>query len=226
MPPRKQEPVFGIYIGEVVFDEDPLGLGRVRATVPELSGEIPLPWANPIGSSGAGVGRGFFNPPAKRDSVAIAFQGGDFNRPIYWTAGWGAPNGVSDVPTFAQGQEDKSPTKRGLETARWRMDIEDDAAAAEFTIRDKTTGTIIKMDKDGQVKIDDGTNKIELLSSKIVIEAGTIELGEGAGESVVLGDSFKTHMDGHQHTETGGTTSAPIVPMPASTLSTKVKAEF
>ena len=57
MPPRKQEPVFGIHIGEVVFNDDPVGRGRVRALVPGLSGDIPLPWAEPIGSSGAGVGR-------------------------------------------------------------------------------------------------------------------------------------------------------------------------
>lgn len=247
MPPRKQEPVFGIYIGEVVFDEDPKGLGRVRVLVPELSGEIPLPWAVPLGSSGGGVGRGFFNPPAKKDSVAIAFQAGDFNRPMYWTGGWADPKGVSDAPTFVQGQEDKSPLKRGLETRRWRIDLDDEPAATggSFAIRDKDTGARIIISQDGAVlisdpenrailispsadfiQITDQTNKIEIQGSKIIIESGTIEIGEGATEKVVLGDTFKAYLDLHTHkdvTTGAGVTGPPVLPMPANTLSGTAK---
>lgn len=224
MSPRKQEPVFGIYMGEVVFDDDPLGLGRVRAKVAKLSGEIPLPWADPIGNSGAGVGRGFYNPPAKGDTVAIAFDAADFNRPIYWTGGWGSPNGVSDVPTFVQGQEDTSPVKRGLETDRWRIDIddEDSATGGSFTIRDKDEDSTIQLRQNGEIRLENGANRVSVEDAKIVIESGAIELGAGATQSAVLGDLFKTYNDTHTHSSGIGPTGVPIVLMPASNLSTTV----
>lgn len=68
-------------------------------------------------------------------------------------------------------------------------------------------------------------------SGTIVVDGGTIELGEGATESVVLGDTFKAYSDGHVHLYTQplhpgvpGPTGAPTVAMPANALSGTVKA--
>jgi len=54
------------------------------------------------------------------------------------------------------------------------------------------------------------------------VEADTVKLGAGATESVILGTTFKTFFDTHVHT---GGTGAPTIPMPTSTLSSKVKVE-
>ena len=63
-------------------------------------------------------------------------------------------------------------------------------------------------------------NKITLKTNgDVVIEAGKIELGAGASESVILGDAFKAIFDTHVH---GAAGTPPVVPLPPSTLSNKV----
>lgn len=62
-------------------------------------------------------------------------------------------------------------------------------------------------------------------ASKVVIEAGTIELGEGAAESVVLGDTFKSIYDSHIHPTGVGPSGPPTLPLPASVLSDQTKAQ-
>lgn len=71
-----------------------------------------------------------------------------------------------------------------------------------------------------------GGPKAEILGSddKVVLEAGTIELGEGASEKIVLGDSFKTTFDAHTHPTAVGPSGPPTTPMPGSDLSDVVKA--
>lgn len=81
-----------------------------------------------------------------------------------------------------------------------------------------------------------GDSKIKVQKdAKIIIDSGSVELGEGATESVVLGDGLKSYLDGHTHTYTPPSTgtplqtsppsSAPGVPdlMPNSTLSDFIK---
>ena len=75
-------------------------------------------------------------------------------------------------------------------------------------------------------------NKITLKENgDIDIEAGRINLGADASQSVVLGDALKSYLDGHTHSFTWagsagtGVTSSPIVPLPPSTLSNKVFTE-
>lgn len=62
-------------------------------------------------------------------------------------------------------------------------------------------------------------------NSKIVVESGTIELGEGATEAVIKGNIFQSLFNGHTHPVTGspGFSSTPTVPLTGTELSTKVK---
>lgn len=79
-------------------------------------------------------------------------------------------------------------------------------------------------------------NRVTLKANgDIQLDGGRIDLGEAAGDAIVLGDAFKAYFDGHSHTyvddgvpsQTSSPSSAPGVsnPMPASTLSTKVYSE-
>lgn len=59
---------------------------------------------------------------------------------------------------------------------------------------------------------------------KIVINAASaVEIGEGAAESLVLGDAFKSYFDGHTHPTGVGPSGPPAAPMPPTTLSTYAK---
>jgi hypothetical protein len=59
---------------------------------------------------------------------------------------------------------------------------------------------------------------------KVVIDAGKIELGAGASESVILGDTFIKEYMAHTHISPAGSTSTPIpVPQPSAYLSDRSK---
>mgnify|MGYP003654627407 CR=1 FL=1 len=65
---------------------------------------------------------------------------------------------------------------------------------------------------------------IKLLSDRIVIESGSIEIGAGAVEKLVLGDSFMTLYNAHTHNDpVAGVTGVPVAPMTAAQLSVKGK---
>lgn len=62
-------------------------------------------------------------------------------------------------------------------------------------------------------------------SGTAIVEAKTVKLGKGATESVIKGDAFKTFYEAHTHPTALGPSGPPLVKMPASTLSKKVKVE-
>ena len=66
--------VYGVYAGLVVTVDDPQNRQRVRLRVPQLTGTAVSGWAEPIGYGVVSVG----------DRVAVAFEGGDMNYPLFW----------------------------------------------------------------------------------------------------------------------------------------------
>jgi phage baseplate assembly protein V len=79
----------------------------------------------------------------------------------------------------------------------------------------------------GEVAIyDDLGQTVRLTRAGIVIDGGTIELGAGATESVVLGTSFAALFNAHVHTGVtpgGGSTGTTATPMTAGQLSATVR---
>lgn len=53
---------------------------------------------------------------------------------------------------------------------------------------------------------------VSLTEDKIVVEAGRIELGEGASQSIILGDSFKSYFLSHVHPTAAGLSGTPTNP--------------
>ena len=76
----------GKYRGIVTDIEDPLMIGRVRATVPDVMGDQESGWAMPCVPFG-GSGMGFFALPKKGAGVWIEFEHGDPDYPI-WSGCW------------------------------------------------------------------------------------------------------------------------------------------
>ena len=81
---------FGKYRGEVENAVDPLGLGRVQVSVPDVLGDGQLAWAMPC-IMGAGPGVGFFALPPQGAKIWVEFERGDPGYPIwsggFWVAG-------------------------------------------------------------------------------------------------------------------------------------------
>ena len=80
---------FGVYVGKVEDNMDPLKLGRLKVRVPSIYGEkseIPtskIPWADPNFPYGGSDDVGFFFVPEKDATVNVLFIGGDSNKPVW-----------------------------------------------------------------------------------------------------------------------------------------------
>ncbi|HEV3468478.1 MAG TPA: phage baseplate assembly protein V [Pyrinomonadaceae bacterium] len=77
---------YGKYRGTVTDNKDPLMIGRVRARVPDVMGDLETGWAMPCAPFG-GSGFGFFALPGVGAGVWVEFEHGDPDYPI-WAGCW------------------------------------------------------------------------------------------------------------------------------------------
>jgi phage baseplate assembly protein gpV len=212
---------FGKYRGQVTDNNDPDDLGRVKAKVPRVLGDLETGWALPAFTYGGASEQGFFAVPDVGAGVWIEFEGGDLSYPI-WTGTWYTSG---DIPESAK------PTKKVLKTkSGHKLVFDDDGGSLEIT---DSNGNTIKMDSSA-INIKAGQ------ATKIVIDAPQIELVDSAQHSLVFGDSllqylnqmvqtYSTHMHPGESTAPGGGPVTPMLPQPPMTppqptlLSTKVK---
>lgn len=82
-----QEQYEDLYLGLVVSNEDPDGLDRVKALVPNLYDELETaPWIGPstkYSPFGNGPGYGTFGSPVKGSIIVVELQGGNPQFPVY-----------------------------------------------------------------------------------------------------------------------------------------------
>jgi uncharacterized protein involved in type VI secretion and phage assembly len=76
------QPFYGKYRGSVTDNKDPLMIGRVRAKVPDVLGDLESGWAMPC-LPFAGSGMGFFALPKVGAGVWIEFEHGNPDYPIW-----------------------------------------------------------------------------------------------------------------------------------------------
>lgn len=176
-----RERVLGKFRGTVINTTDPLNLGRVQATVPEVLGEVPTGWATPCAPY-AGTAAGFFSVPPLGAGVWIEFEGGDVSRPIWAGCYWGA----GEVPM-------KPPGTPSLPTTKiWRSDfgltaVLDDAAQT-VTLSDAAgTNQVV-------VEVPAGTVTVKGLA-RVVLAGPLIQHGsQAAAHPAVLGDQLLAYL--------------------------------
>lgn len=79
-------------------------------------------------------------------------------------------------------------------------------------------GRVTVRTADGQeVRIDSGTVRVAGVA-KVIVEAPVVEIGEGALEALVRGDSFKVFWNAHTHPTPVGVSGTPVVAWDASPL--------
>jgi uncharacterized protein involved in type VI secretion and phage assembly len=215
---------YGKYRGIVTDNQDPNSLGRLRARVPEVLGDVETGWALPCAPY-TGDGSGVYTVPEPGTGVWIEFEAGDVSRPIWSGCWWG----TGQLPQNNSGT----------------------AATPPLRIIRSEQGLMVSLDDDGQaihVSDENGRNMLEIqvqagkvtlkAATKAIVEAPQIELVENATHPLVFGDDllqylnqlvnlFNTHMHPGQ-TAMGFpvTPTPPVSPFQPATpalLSTKVK---
>jgi Type VI secretion system/phage-baseplate injector OB domain len=222
---RGADRFYGKYRGLVRNTTDPLQLGRIQASVPEVLGDAQTGWALPCAPYG-GTNCGLFTIPPVGAGVWIEFEAGDVSRPIWSGCWWGS--------------DQRPKNEKGTQ------------ATPSLKIVRSEKGLMVSLDDSGQVisvSDEDGSNilTIEVQAGKItvkgatkaVVEAPQIELVENATHPVVFGDDLVQYLNQlgqiyQTHTHPGEmalgsfpvTPAPPVPPFPPATpalLSTKVK---
>lgn len=224
---RMTDRFYGKYRGLVTVNVDPLNLGRIKAMVPEVLGEVPTGWALPCAPYAATVS-GLFAIPPPGAGVWIEFEAGDVSRPI-WSGAWWA---TGEVPADEKGVP-AQPTTKILRSESGLLIALDDVAQT-ITVSDSLGLNLMT------IKVLEGI--IEVRSSvRVVLEAPLIQHGQGAAHPAVFGDlllaylnqlvtMFNTHV--HPGQLAAGfipvTPAPPVPPYPPATpslISTKVVVE-
>lgn len=215
---------YGKYRGLVSDNNDPRNIGRIRARVQELLGDVETGWALPCAPY-AGNGEGQFTVPPVGAGVWVEFESGDLSRPI-WSGCWWGEN---QVPEDNAGTQATPPLKIIRSKSGLMVTMDDDSQM--ITVSDSNGRNMLEIKvQQGQITVKSAT--------KAIVEAPQIELVESAMHPVVFGDNLLQYLNQlvtmfNAHIHPGETvigipvTPAPPQPMyqPAtpSLLSTRVK---
>jgi phage protein D/phage baseplate assembly protein gpV len=188
-----------IVIGQVSDAADPEKAGRVKLTFPWLSADYVSDWARTV-QAGAGKDRGWQVLPEVGDEVLVAFEQGDFRRPMVLG---GLFNGVDTMPSgpmdLVDGGTGRINRRSMVSRLGHRVDLVD--ASGKEGVRVATTdeklklimdhsGTVITLHADGRVviegthgvTIDSASANMELKGNQIAIKAtGGVTVDGGGG---------------------------------------------
>jgi len=176
---------YSIYAGEVVDNEDPEFVGRLKIIVPQIHDESPENWAMPRGMF-CGNGIGFFCIPNKKDSVWVTFLNGDPDYPV-WEYGW---FGKGEMIKDAKNNGNKPTKMIWASTSGHRIEMDDKKGEETILIKDKE-GNSTTMNKDGVEMIDKFGHKIIMNNKAIsLVSSDKISSGtkDGSSEPSVLGN--------------------------------------
>lgn len=166
---------FGKYRGFVTANDDPDDLGRIRAKVPRLLGDVETGWALPAFPYGGAADQGLFAIPDVGAGVWVEFEGGEPSYPI-WTGTWFT---TGAVPEGAKPGQKVLKTKTGH-----KLVLDDDGGTV--TLADANGNTVTLSDRSIEVTAGSAT--------KVVVDAPQIELVGGAAHPLVFGDSLLQYL--------------------------------
>ena len=172
---------FGKFRGLVTDNQDPLNLGRLKASVPEVLQDTVTGWALPAAPY-AGDGVGVYMVPDAGAGVWIEFEAGDVSRPI-WSGCWWGDN---QLPKDESGSDTK-PSRKIIRTTDGLLLALNDGGKT-ISLSDSGGNNIIKFEvQQGQITMQ--------ASTKVVVEAPQIELVRNATHPLVFGDNLLTYLN-------------------------------
>jgi hypothetical protein len=155
----------GKYLGQVVDNDDPLNLARIRATVPEVLATETTGWCSPsLPFAGPAVGLAVVPPVG--GMVFVEWPAGDLGRPPIWSGGmWAGGDGVPGA-----GREVFVVVTPGGH----RLELRDTAGdqAVEITA---ASGAKITLDSSGAT-VEFGSQKMAMTQASISFNDGALEV--------------------------------------------------
>jgi uncharacterized protein involved in type VI secretion and phage assembly len=155
---------YGKYRGVVADNEDPKNLGRLKALVPEVLGEVETGWALPVAPF-AGDGIGVFTVPPPDSGVWIEFEAGNVSCPIWSGCWWGD----GQLPNQA------TPAIKVLKTVSGHTITLDDTDGSEKVEVTVNNGAKIVMNRSG-IEISKGSQKVKLSQNSVTVNDGALEV--------------------------------------------------
>lgn len=174
----------GMYSATVADNEDPLGLGRVKACVPGILEKTG--WAFPFG------GQGWFDVPDTKEDIAVWFHQGDPDVPFYAHGHWGVVDNVPDTPSFAAEAKGVNASKiKGYATKRYQMFFDERDGNELFKIFDTVSGDFISMDPTNGILVRSPT-KVVVDAPKVYLGGDNLDENPITGEGVALAGTLDT----------------------------------
>jgi uncharacterized protein involved in type VI secretion and phage assembly len=160
---------YGKYRGVVINNVDPMRIGRIQASVPDVGSAIPTTWAMacvPL----TGKGSGTYLVPQIGAGVWIEFEQGDPEFPIWTGCFWGSSQ---EVPSLAQQGNPLSPSiilESGLKSIIMISDLPG-----------PTGGILLKSSTGASIKINDlGITISNGKGAKIVMTGPSVNINNGS----------------------------------------------
>lgn len=184
---------YGKYRGKVVDNDDPMRLGRLKMTVPDVFGpDVVTGWATPCLPYGGAADQGTLFVPDNKAGVWVEFEQGDTDCPLWVGTYWSRPGDESQVPhpVDAEGADadavQSPPTAKLIKTrAGHVLQLEDAEGQESVLVREGASGHRVLLDKDGVTVTDKWGNVIALREDGI-------RLTDATGNALELTDSALT----------------------------------
>lgn len=187
----------GVVTAVVTNADDPLQWGRVKVKFPWMADDAESDWARVV-SAGAGPEAGFFNMPDVGDEVLVAFEHGEFNRPLVLGGLWNGQH--AEPPSVSGAGRGERPLLR-----TWHS-----RSGHHITLHDNADKKMELVTAAGhKIVLDDANSKIEIVSkggltiilddngSKISVESGgQLEIKSTANMKLQAGGNLDLEASG------------------------------
>ncbi len=216
------------YLGQVVDNRDPLYQGRARIKVFGIFDDIPdedLPWAEQIAglSFGGSFGGGNITIPRIGSVVGVHFEQNNYYKMNFQY--------IKEISKDLQEELKQENSYEGTHSLIYDSDAQPGVLKLIYTRKNGLVFNLgdasIQIDTQNDsenadklrivLKLNDDEIRMEKQGSeqKVIVNAKNIELGEGAAERIILGDTFLTLFNSHTHPTGVGPSGTPVVPMQA-----------
>jgi len=160
---------FGKYRGIVSDIQDPMMMGRIRAKVPDVTGDQESGWAMPCAPFG-GSATGFFALPVVGAGVWIEFEHGDPDYPVWSGCWWGS---AAEIPPILLAPPYK---KVMIQTEGGHSIVLDDTPGIGGITLKTSGGQKIALTATG-IEIDNGMGaSIKLTGPQVSVNSGALEV--------------------------------------------------